>query len=115
MELERITKRTLDTLKPGEKITDSEVRGFRARCWDSGRISFEYRYRNARGDRRSLAIGMFGEITPDQARSEAQKAAGAVAAGRDPAAERTQKRARTENTVNAVLDRFIEEYARRSA
>jgi hypothetical protein len=51
-----------------------------------------------------------GEITAEHARKVAKIAAGEATKGEDPAGERKAKRARTTNTVDHVLDRFIEEY-----
>jgi integrase len=63
-----------------------------------------------------LALGLHGNITPDEARALAKKHAGAVASERDPAAERQRQRAKAKSaaaaTVDAVLDAFLERHVR---
>jgi integrase len=59
-----------------------------------------------------MALGLMGEITPDQARELAGDAAQLVRKGRDPAAERQMKEAKSKNTVNHVIDEWLAKYAR---
>ncbi|MFN5270829.1 MAG: hypothetical protein ACK5DN_11775, partial [Hyphomonadaceae bacterium] len=51
----RLNKRNLDTLLPDPEndyvVTDTEVKGLRVRVRTSGRKTFEFRYRAARGQR----------------------------------------------------------------
>ena len=101
---QRISKRTVDTLKPGQSIADLEVRGFTARCLPSGAVSFDFRYRTKTGERRRISLGMLGGITPDQARARAEKQLDQIASDRDPATERDRQRG---TTVNAVLDNYV--------
>ena len=108
----KITKRTVDALRPGGLIADVEIRGFVARRLPSGTVSYGFRYRNRAGHRRWLPLGLHGQITPDQARALAKKRAGEVADHRDPTSERAAHRAATTNTVNAVLDSFLARYVR---
>jgi integrase len=103
----RITAKTVAKLTPGQTISDSEVRGFAARCWPSGAVSFDLRYRTPRGERRRLSIGLLGSITADEARKLAKKRTGEVADDRDPATERKVASATAANTVNAVLDGYV--------
>jgi integrase len=107
----RITKRSVDALAPGETIYDDAIRGFRAACLPSGRITFGFQY-SIGGRRPYLALGLFGEITPDQARTLAERAVVAVKEGRDPAAEKQMAEAKTENTVDHVIDEWLAKYAR---
>ena len=108
----KITKRTVDALRPGGLIADVEIRGFVARRLPSGTVSYGFRYRNRAGHRRWLPLGLHGQITPDQARALAKKRAGEVADHRDPTSERAAHRAATTNTVNAVLESFLARYVR---
>jgi integrase len=101
---QRISKRTVDTLKPGQSIADLEVRGFTARCLPSGAVSFDFRYRTKTGERRRISLGMLGGITPDQARARAEKQLDQIGNDRDPATERDRQRG---TTVNAVLDNYV--------
>jgi integrase len=102
----------VDALTPGTTIADTEIKGFVARCLPSGVVTYGFRYRNRVGRRRWFNLGMHGNIAPDQARSEAKIRAGEVAAGRDPVAEVAAERAVKVNTVDTVLDQFLERYAR---
>jgi integrase len=101
---QRISKRTVDALQPGQSIADLEVKGFTARCLPSGAVSFDFRYRTTTGERRRISLGMLGAITPDQARARAEKQLDQIANDRDPATERDRQRG---TTVNAVLDNYV--------
>jgi hypothetical protein len=100
----RISKRTVDKLRPGESIADLDVMGFSVRCLPSGAISYDLRYRTATGERRRLSLGLHGAVTADQARAIAEKRLDDVAKDRDPAIERQRQRT---TTVNAVLDNYV--------
>ena len=117
----KITKRQIDALSPGDLIVDNEVRGFVARKLPSGVVTYGFRYRDKKTNRRRwLGLGLHGSITAEQARNLAKRA-GEVADARDPAAEVKLARAeaaRAElaaaNTVNLLLDNFLREYVRGS-
>ncbi len=109
---DKISKRTVDQLRPGQSLADTEVRGFRARCLPSGMVTYEFRYRDDKGYRKFISIGGHGSITADQARNLAKKRSGEVADNRDPAGERKTQEAITANTVNAVLDNYIRRVVR---
>jgi len=102
----KITKRTIDTLAPSAIVADSEIKGFVARRLPSGAITYGYRYRT-NGKQRWLPLGLHGRITPDEARGLAKRAAGDVAHGRDPQAERAGARVVATNTVNKILDGYL--------
>jgi integrase len=104
----KIMKRTVDVLLPGQSIADTEIRGFVARRLPSGAITYGFRFRNPEGRQRWLPLGLHGAITPDEARGLAKKRAGEVADDRDPVAEREAARAAESNTLDAVLDTYIE-------
>src|SRR5262245_28970835 len=103
----RISKRVIDALAAGDIVADSEIRGFVARRLPSGVVSYGFRYRNRAGKQRWFPLGIHGSITPDEARGLAKRAAGDVAHGRDPQAERAGARAAAINTVNKVLDDYL--------
>lgn len=109
----KITKAAVDALMPGDIIADTEVKGFVARGLPSGKVSYGLRYRAA-GKQRWFALGVHGKITPDLARKLAKKRVGEIADDRDPTAERDSERAKAKNTVNALLDIFLERYVRRN-
>jgi integrase len=108
----KINKTSVDALAAGKGdddiLADSEVIGFTARRLASGTITFIYRYRNEKGERKIQSLGIYGKISPEQARTEAKKAQGKVAGGQDVVEERKAIRARDGMTVNALLDRFID-------
>lgn len=108
--LAKISKTTVDALakgKAGETLHDTEIRGFAAERLPSGAISFCYRYRaGGVGKRQNARLGVYGAVTPDQARRKAAIKQGEVAGGANPAADKKQARKRAGATVDAVLDRF---------
>jgi integrase len=107
----QITEHELKRLAPGARITDAAIEGFVARCLPSGKVSFGYQYTDkTSGARRWLGLGLHGAITVNEARELAKQYAGKVAARRDPAAELEAKQARSENTVDNVLDKFLAIY-----
>jgi integrase len=111
----RISKATVDGLPRGKLLIDTEIRGFVARRLPSGGVSYGLRYRDrTTGQRRWIGLGVHGDITPDQARREAERRRGEVADKRDPLAEKQQKRAQASSSVNAVLDAFLERHVRKN-
>jgi integrase len=108
--LVKITKRTVDAMPVGKSISDTEVRGFRARRLPSGTVNFELRYTSDAGLRSWIKLGEYGAITPDEARTLAKKRTGEVAAGKDPGAH---KRGAHERAFAVLADRYLNEHARR--
>ncbi len=113
-----ITKRAIDALKAGEIIADTEIRGFVARRLPSGTVTYGYRYRDTKtGLRRWVKLGLHGNLTPDEARTQAKKRAGEVADKRDPLAETREARSAERRAAGARLTviaaRFIERHAKR--
>jgi integrase len=105
----KIIELALKKLPPKARITDDAIEGFVARCLPSGKVSFGYQYTDhATGQRRWMGIGLHGSVTVDEARNLAKRYAGQVAAHHDPAAELKTKIARSENTVDHVLDSWLE-------
>ncbi len=113
----KIGKRAIDALRIGEFIVDDNPRGFIARKLKSGTVSYGYQYRDkATGKQRWVGLGLHGnDLTPDQARKKALKVAGEVKDGGEPefaAAVAARRRQAAGYTVDALLDNFIERYAR---
>jgi integrase len=108
-----ITKRRVDALQKGESLVDDQVRGFVVRRLRTGSITYGLRY-SSDGKQKWLSLGLHGRITPSQARELAQQRAGEVAAGRDPLAEGQAERVTAANTVNAVLDAYVERHVRKN-
>jgi integrase len=115
--LKAITKRTIDAMKPGDIVADETVEGFVARCLPSGKITYGFRYRQrSTGKRRWIALGLHGQLTPEGARTIAQKHAGIVADGGDPLGAKVEARAKakTAKTVSDVIDRYMTEHVHKN-
>ena len=109
MPVGRISKRSIAALvcKQGQArsfLWDDAIAGFGAMALPSGTISYIVQYRCG-GRSRRFSIGTHGRLTPDEARKEAQKLLGLVAAGSDPA--ETRKATRETATFADVADRFM--------
>lgn len=110
----RISKKTVDALNATGReyfVWDTDLTGFGIRIQPSGAKSYVAKYRAGSGrtaPTRRITLGQVGKITPDEARTLAKKALGAVAHGQDPAAERADKR--NAITINALADRFMVEH-----
>ncbi|MGD9803870.1 MAG: tyrosine-type recombinase/integrase [Hyphomicrobiaceae bacterium] len=81
-----ITKRLLDSIKPGGKlriIRDDQLTGFGVQVTPAGRISFCVTYLVGNKSKRRV-IGRFGPKTVEQARKDALTYLGVAADGRDP-------------------------------
>ena len=111
---ERITKRTVDALKPnGSEFTawDAAVSGFGVRVRPTGAMSYVVVYRAGSGRGapvRRYTIATVGKIAPERARARAKVILGAVAHGHDPAGEKTTERGVP--TVADLADRFMAEH-----
>ena len=113
----KLTKQRVDAAlrKPpasGESyVWDREIPGFGLRIRPSGASAYVLLYRFA-GRSRRMTLGSGRVLTPDEARKLARQALAAVAAGRDPAAERKQARQkRPAVTFADVADRWLVEHA----
>ena len=108
----RISKRSVDALKSGEGdvyLWDSELPGFGLKVTPAGGLTYlvQYRVGGRKGRTRRVTIGKHGPLTPEQARQEAKRILGEVAAGQDPAEDRT--RARQAITVAELCDFYLSE------
>lgn len=104
-------------MQPVDKITtyyDTDLRGFGLRIMPSGVKSWVVEYRPGAGGRnvakRRLRIGGI-ELSPEQARTLAEKVLASVSLGGDPAAERAGDRAAI--SVSDLADRFMKEHVRK--
>ena len=109
----KITKRSVDALKPGERDTylwDTSLAGFGVKCTRTGHKVYLVQYRTGgRGSpTRRITLGRHGTLTPDQARQAAEKALAGVKLGSDPATEKARKR--KESTIAELADRYLEEH-----
>ena len=87
---------------PAKLLTDTDS-PLRVKRTPKGTLVFVYRY-----DGKDVSIGPYGTIELKAARQRALTLAGQVANDRDPRAEEKEEKARSTNTVDHVLDRWIE-------
>lgn len=107
----KLSKPLIAALNPTDQdvvVWDSSLPGFGVRAKASGVKTFVIQYRNRSGRSRRLSLGNLGKVTLDQARKEAVKLMGQVAAGGDPAEERGM-RLRSE-TVSQLADVYMKEH-----
>jgi integrase len=102
----RITKTTVDRLKPGATAWDSDVRGFCVRKQRRDAV-YALKYRVG-GKQRLYTIGLHGSPwTVEKARTEAVRLRGAIADGVDPALLREAMREAP--SFDAFADRYLDE------
>ncbi len=109
MAVGRITKRTVDALRPSTRdvfLWDEDVAGFGGRISPAGHKSYEVQYRipglGRRGFAKRIVLGEHGVLTAEEARRLARREQGKVAHGSDPAADRAARRgAATMNELGA--------------
>ncbi|WP_153061478.1 integrase arm-type DNA-binding domain-containing protein, partial [Escherichia coli] len=92
------------------ELRDTLVPGFLCKITPSGRKVFMLQYRTNAGERRKPALGQYGELTVEQARSLAQEWLAQVRRGGDPAADKAQ--ARKAPTVKELCTKFMEDYSK---
>ena len=107
----KITKRIVDSKGPQAAdlfIWDTELTNFGLKITPKGKRIYLVQYWHE-GRRRRYTIGEHGPLTPEQARSEAARILGQVAAGEDPAATKANYRAAP--SVAELATRYLEEHA----
>src|SRR5687768_14904911 len=95
MALIKLTKSTVESAALTGKdyeLRDTALPGFLCKVTAGGRKVFMLQYRTNCGERRKPAIGRFGELTVDQARSIAQDWLADVRKGNDPSAAKLAAR-----------------------
>src|SRR5918995_1147015 len=109
----KLTKSAIDPLPSCAKEIiwwDTELKGFGLKVTPAGRKVFLVQYRPA-GDRRNprkYTIGEYGQVTPYQARVEAQRVLAERAAGRDPQAEKQASKCRIKtDQVDSLVAEFV--------
>jgi integrase len=122
----RLTAKAVENVKPGKarrEVADGEIRGLYLAVQPSGAKSFVLRYRHA-GRPRKLTIGP-AEMGLGEARKQAAGARAAIAAGKDPQAEKAAAKVAAKEadreavvakrgSVELVVAEFIEKHVRRS-
>jgi integrase len=113
----RIAKREIEAAQSNVRssgkpafLWDTRVKGFAARVAPTGSVSFlfEYRLGGRKGRNQRLSIGKLGDLTPDQARREAEALRGQVLKGIDVALAR--KRLREGHHVTESFAQVAERY-----
>ena len=113
--LGQITKRSVDSLKPGPTeyfLWDNKLAGFGVRVQTTGARSYVVKYRAGSGrsaPTRRVTLGAVGKLTPDEARKLAKTLLGAVANGADPAALKAADRRAA--SLKEVAGLFLAEHA----
>jgi len=108
----KLTKKLIDQATPEAKayeLRDVTAPGFLCKVTPNGRKVFMLQYRTLGGERRKPSIGLFGELTVDQARAIAHKWLAAVREGKDPSLEKRKKRLNP--TIKQLCDEFIERHS----
>ncbi len=108
MPILKLTKKIVDAAMPETRdyeIRDTTTPGFLCKVTRSGRKVFMVQYRTIGGERRKPAIGLWGELTVEQARTIAQKWLADVREGKDPSLEK--RKARLNPTIKELCDEFI--------
>nr|MCA7008334.1 integrase arm-type DNA-binding domain-containing protein [Dickeya chrysanthemi] len=109
----KLTKSAVDAAQPqaqAVELRDTLVPGFLCKITPSGRKVFMLQYRTNAGERRKPALGQYGELTVEQARSLAQEWLAQVRRGGDPSADKTA--ARKAPTVKELCTKFMADYSR---
>ncbi len=109
----KITKGSVEVIQPGERdqyLWDTDLRGFGLKVTPAGARVYlvQYRCGGRDGRTRRYTIGRHGALTPYEARKRAKEVLGRVAAGEDPAEDRTQMlRA---SRIDHLADRYLQEH-----
>lgn len=104
----KLTKTAIDKISPPEKdptfYRDDEIRGFGVKVFPSGLKTF-FLEKRVSGKSKRISIGRYGEeFTVEQARREAQKLAGTIAAGIDPIAKKKEAEIKAVTLRDAYSD-----------
>lgn len=109
----KLTIRTVAAIKPEDRdifVWDEKLSGFGLRVKPSGVKSFIIQYRNVHNVSKRMTLGRFGVISPEKARTKANRLLNAVADGVDPA--RDKQEARNAPTMAELAERYMGEYAK---
>ena len=110
----KLTKSAVGAAQPqaeAVELRDTLVPGFLCKITPAGRKVFMLQYRTNAGERRKPSLGLYGELTVEQARSLAQEWLAQVRRGGDPAAEKAE--ARQAPTVKELCTKFMEDYSKK--
>ncbi|KSR45984.1 tyrosine-type recombinase/integrase [Pseudomonas aeruginosa] len=110
----KLTKSAIEAAQPESEpveLRDTLVPGFLCKVTPAGRKVFMLQYRTNSGERRKPSLGLFGELTVEQARSLAQAWLAQVRRGGDPAADKAE--ARNAPTMSELCKKFMEDYSKK--
>lgn len=109
----KLTKTVVDAARPLStdiELRDTQIPGFLCKVTPAGRKVFMVQYRTNAGERRKPSLGLFGELTVEQARALAQDWLAEVRRGGDPCRQKAE--ARTSPTVKELGTKFMEDYSK---
>jgi len=110
----KLTKSAVDAAQPQAQaieLRDTVVPGFLCKITPKGRRVFMLQYRTNSGQPRKPSLGLFGELTVEQARVMAQDWLAEVRRGGDPGGAKAE--ARKAPTVEALCKKFMEDYSKK--
>ena len=110
----KLTKTAVESAQPQAKdieLRDTVVPGFLCKITPRGRRVFMLQYRTNSGQPRKPSLGLFGELTVEQARVMAQDWLAEVRRGGDPGGAKAE--ARKAPTVEALCKKFMEDYSKK--
>lgn len=117
----KVTKRTVDAIKPGAKdqfVWDDELHGFGLKVTPAGNKVYLFQYRlSGRGSAsRRMTLGRHGSPwTPLSARAHAKSLSALVDQGKDPAAEKEERRrVVVELAFDIYAARFLADYGKKN-
>jgi integrase len=112
----RLTVKNVEAMRPGadrREIPDGHMPGLYLIVQPSGARSWAVRYRH-HGQSRKHTLGSYPAIDLKAARALAGKALRAVAEGRDPSREKFLARTAKSDSVDHVVEEFLERHVQRS-
>lgn len=105
----KLNKTVLDAAELRDKayfMWCSDLAGFGARVFPTGKKTFYVDYYNQAGQRKRMSLGGFGKLTVEEARKMARIHLGDALKGEDPALERKTRRASL--TISELCDQYLE-------
>ena len=110
----KLTKTAVESAQPqaqAVELRDTVVPGFLCKITPAGRRVFMLQYRTNSGQPRKPSLGLFGELTVEQARVMAQDWLAEVRRGGDPGGAKTE--ARKAPTIAELCKKFMEDYSKK--
>jgi ParB/RepB/Spo0J family partition protein len=110
----KLTKTAVEAAQAQPKdveLRDTVVPGFLCKITPTGRRVFMLQYRTNSGQPRKPALGLYGELTVEQARVKAQDWLAEVRRGGDPGGAKAE--ARKAPTMAELCKKFMEDYSKK--